>query len=383
MQFDGLERDGFSVSPWAPSKVRPKGVGGVVDDSVPGFCRQATSALSSFCGRDVLVSCSESREARVSDVLGKVPFSSTLCVSALAPSGAPMGWFFGAGLQFLVTDLLFGGDGRFHRPEGGAAGPGPVEARVCARLSEIFGKAMASSWEAVCGKDLSPCPAGMEDRDFHGLLGRDSDRVVFFRGAVESMGVSETFLFCMSKSVVPDVSAPEGLGGRTVDTRHVPVSVDMLWSLGDAKLSDVSRLVAGSEMWPAHGDAWHVSCASSGVFIGRLSGPPVSQGWVFSQAEGPVKAGNVRVVSSVKGRVSEMVSRVALEDVPVRLEVRVGSRMSTIGEIGSLSNGSLLTLDQEAGSEAVLLANGKEVAVGEVAEINGKYGFRVSGVSGA
>ncbi|SIN65918.1 flagellar motor switch protein FliN/FliY [Acetomicrobium flavidum] len=65
-------------------------------------------------------------------------------------------------------------------------------------------------------------------------------------------------------------------------------------------------------------------------------------------------------------------------DVPVRITVRLGQAFKTIGEILSLSPGSVIELDKMAGDPVDILVNGKLIARGEVVVIDENFGVRIT-----
>jgi len=65
-------------------------------------------------------------------------------------------------------------------------------------------------------------------------------------------------------------------------------------------------------------------------------------------------------------------------DVPVRVTVRLGQAFKTIGEILSLSPGSVIELDKMAGDPVDILVNGKLIARGEVVVIDENFGVRIT-----
>jgi len=58
--------------------------------------------------------------------------------------------------------------------------------------------------------------------------------------------------------------------------------------------------------------------------------------------------------------------------IPVTLQVVIGTAQMCIGQIANLRRGSVITLDQTLGAPAILLANGKEVARGEIFVMEGE-----------
>ena len=67
-----------------------------------------------------------------------------------------------------------------------------------------------------------------------------------------------------------------------------------------------------------------------------------------------------------------------LLDVPMIIEAEMGRSNKTVNEILHVGEGSILDFEKEAGSPVDLLVNGKLIARGEVVEIEGNYGVRIT-----
>lgn len=67
-----------------------------------------------------------------------------------------------------------------------------------------------------------------------------------------------------------------------------------------------------------------------------------------------------------------------LYDVPFLVEAEMGRTHRTVREILKIAQGSLLELDKEEGEPVDLLVNGQLLARGEVVEIEGNYGVRIT-----
>lgn len=68
----------------------------------------------------------------------------------------------------------------------------------------------------------------------------------------------------------------------------------------------------------------------------------------------------------------------AIREVPVRLTVELGRCRTTIRELLQLGQGSVLELDNEAGSSMDVYVNGYLIAQGEVVVVNEHYGIRLT-----
>ncbi len=67
-------------------------------------------------------------------------------------------------------------------------------------------------------------------------------------------------------------------------------------------------------------------------------------------------------------------------DVPVDVSLRVGSTDITIRDLVSLVEGSVVSLDQDAGEPMDVLVNGTLIAHGEIVIVDEQYGVRLTDV---
>ena len=67
-------------------------------------------------------------------------------------------------------------------------------------------------------------------------------------------------------------------------------------------------------------------------------------------------------------------------NVPVDVSLRVGSTSISIRDLVSLVEGSVITLDQDAGEPMDVLVNGTLVAHGEIVVVDDRYGVRLTDV---
>jgi flagellar motor switch protein FliN/FliY len=72
-----------------------------------------------------------------------------------------------------------------------------------------------------------------------------------------------------------------------------------------------------------------------------------------------------------------------LFDVPLIVEAEMGRTHRTVREILKIAQGSLIELDKESGEPVDLRVNGQLVARGEVVEIDGNYGVRITEIARA
>lgn len=69
-----------------------------------------------------------------------------------------------------------------------------------------------------------------------------------------------------------------------------------------------------------------------------------------------------------------------LLDVPVDVSLRVGSTDISIRDLVSLVEGSIISLDQDAGEPMDVLVNGTLIAHGEIVVVDDQYGVRLTDV---
>ena len=67
-------------------------------------------------------------------------------------------------------------------------------------------------------------------------------------------------------------------------------------------------------------------------------------------------------------------------EVPVDVSLRVGSTDITIRDLVSLVEGSVISLDQDAGEPMDVLVNGTLIAHGEIVVVDDRYGVRLTDV---
>ncbi|MFO7948567.1 MAG: FliM/FliN family flagellar motor switch protein [Armatimonadota bacterium] len=71
------------------------------------------------------------------------------------------------------------------------------------------------------------------------------------------------------------------------------------------------------------------------------------------------------------------VSLAALGEIPLAVEVRVGSTELTLAQLLECGAGTVLELDASADSMADLLIGGQPVARGELVAVDGRLGIRI------
>ncbi len=67
-----------------------------------------------------------------------------------------------------------------------------------------------------------------------------------------------------------------------------------------------------------------------------------------------------------------------LKDVSLTVQAELGKTRRLVKEILRLQVGSVLQLEKEAGEPVDILVNGKAIARGEVVEMDGQYGVRIT-----
>ncbi len=70
-----------------------------------------------------------------------------------------------------------------------------------------------------------------------------------------------------------------------------------------------------------------------------------------------------------------------LRDVPLEVQAQLGKTKKLVREILKLNVGSIVELDKEAGEPIDILVNNKLIARGEVVEIDGNYGVRITEIA--
>lgn len=84
---------------------------------------------------------------------------------------------------------------------------------------------------------------------------------------------------------------------------------------------------------------------------------------------GVLEGGNIDVAPS---------SMELLKDVPLEVRAELGKTKKLVRDILRLQVGAVLELDKEAGEPVDILVNSKRIAKGEVVEIDGRYGVRIT-----
>jgi flagellar motor switch protein FliN/FliY len=67
-----------------------------------------------------------------------------------------------------------------------------------------------------------------------------------------------------------------------------------------------------------------------------------------------------------------------LKDVQLVVQAELGKARRQVKDILKLTVGSVIELDKEAGEPIDILVNNKRIARGEVVEIDGQYGVRIT-----
>ena len=72
-----------------------------------------------------------------------------------------------------------------------------------------------------------------------------------------------------------------------------------------------------------------------------------------------------------------------LTEVPLQVEVRVGSAHLSLGDLLKLRTGMVVTLDRKVGEPAEILVGDKVIALGQVVLVGNELGVRVTDIRGA
>ena len=69
-------------------------------------------------------------------------------------------------------------------------------------------------------------------------------------------------------------------------------------------------------------------------------------------------------------------------DIPMQVEVIVGSAVMTLGDLLNLDVGSIVELEQHVEAPVEIRVNGKLIAVGEIVIVEDKFGVRIIDIIG-
>lgn len=72
----------------------------------------------------------------------------------------------------------------------------------------------------------------------------------------------------------------------------------------------------------------------------------------------------------------------ALQEVPLLVEVRLGTVQLSFGELMRLRPGAVVTLEQEVGQPAEVLVGGKVIARGQMVLVGEELGVRLTELAG-
>lgn len=67
-----------------------------------------------------------------------------------------------------------------------------------------------------------------------------------------------------------------------------------------------------------------------------------------------------------------------LQDVPMVIEAEMGRASKSLRDVLRIGEGSVIDFDKEANEPVDLMINGKLIARGEIVEIEGNYGVRIT-----
>jgi len=107
---------------------------------------------------------------------------------------------------------------------------------------------------------------------------------------------------------------------------------------------------------------------NEGFFQGD-GGPPMAKSVQFGHLE--AGAASTAAPSSIE----------LLRDVPLEVQAQLGKTKKLVREILKLNVGSIVELEKEAGEPVDILVNNKLIARGEVVEIDGNYGVRITEIA--
>ncbi|MBQ7528528.1 flagellar motor switch protein FliN [bacterium] len=70
-----------------------------------------------------------------------------------------------------------------------------------------------------------------------------------------------------------------------------------------------------------------------------------------------------------------------LRDVPLEVKAELGKAKRLVRDVLRLTVGTVIDLDKEAGAPVDLIVNDRMIARGEVVEIDGRYGVRITEIA--
>ena len=66
-----------------------------------------------------------------------------------------------------------------------------------------------------------------------------------------------------------------------------------------------------------------------------------------------------------------------IENIPVQAVIRLGTKRMLVSELMKLTPGAIIDLNVNIGDLFVMSINGKDIAKGEIVNINNSYGFKI------
>jgi hypothetical protein len=167
----------------------------------------------------------------------------------------------------------------------------------------------------------------------------------------------------------------------------LPVALPLVTSLASAHPDEIATLAVGDAWMPS--DGWWID--ASGAGRGALAGPLAERGLgvdlatdgtiVLRDRVVPLSADTGDAMSSQRDDVIRARDEAVL-DTPVVVRVEVGAVSMTAREWAALRPGDVIETGQRINEPVVLRVGGRELARGELVEIEGELGVRIRELAG-
>jgi flagellar motor switch/type III secretory pathway protein FliN len=204
------------------------------------------------------------------------------------------------------------------------------------------------------------------------------------RGAAVRLDVTlvlDARSFALTAWVAPGATPPETVDLKSLGT--LPVSLPLVVALSSADPAELATLVPGAAWLPGAG----LMIDARGAGRGVLAAPSSEHGLgVDLAADGSIVVGANGVPlqadqEMTKNEAPEAVAENVLE-APIVVRVELGSVSMTAREWGALRPGDVIEVGKRVAEPVVLRVAGREVARGELVEVEGEIGVRVRELMG-
>lgn len=174
-----------------------------------------------------------------------------------------------------------------------------------------------------------------------------------------------------------------GPGAARPRVSLLPVTLAAVVERLRVTVGEVAALSAGDVIVLETADPFGVVLEAEGVpvFSGRCG--KRGNGLAFLLEKKCEEVGSLEKVEvpellSVEAKEETPLGMAKLKSLPVRLTVEVGRVVKPLSEVAALRAGDVIQLNRPAADYVDVLANGVVVARGEVVEVSGRYGVRIS-----